>query len=134
MSGVLKEQNRVSPTFYASRISARTNHGFEGSAVNRGYCQGFTGRTPVQVQNGSLPEGLNEYPAQLPRLGQLRTRIGSKSLVMQDYKRLPQLITAPEHFGNLPREMSQVATQTFNVLYYFPFIWFIGSHYPRSYI
>ena len=31
-------QDRVSPTFYASRISARTNHGFEGSAVNRGYC------------------------------------------------------------------------------------------------
>ena len=97
-------------------------------------CQGFTGRTPAWVRDGSLPEGLNEYPAQLPRLGQLWTRVGSKSLVMQDCKRLPQLITAPEYFGNLRREMSQVATQTFNVLYYFPFIWFNGSHYPRSYI
>ena len=98
------------------------------------YCQDFTSHTPVRVQNGSLPEGLNEYPAQLPRLGQLQTRVGSKSLVMQDCKQLPRLITAPEYFGNLRREMSQVATQTFNVLYYFPFIWFIGSHYPRSYI
>ena len=97
-------------------------------------CQGFTGHTPVRVRNGSLPEGLNEYPAQLPRLGQLRTHVGSKSLVMQDCKRLPRLITAPEYFGNLQREMSQVATQTFNVLYCFPFIWFNGSHYPRSYI
>ena len=133
-SGVMEEQDQVSPTFYASWISARTNHGFEGSAVNRGYCQGFIGCTPARVRDGSLPEGLNEYPAQLPCLGQLRTRVGSKSLVMQDYKRLPWLITAPEHFGNLRREMSQVATRTFNVLYYFPFIWFNGSHYPRSYI
>ena len=36
--------------------------------------------------------------------------------------------------SQLRREMSQVATRTSNVLYYFPFIWFIGSHYPRSYI
>ena len=98
------------------------------------HCQGFIGRTPARVRDGSLPEGLNEYPTQLPRLGQLRTRVGSKSLVMQDYKRLPRLITAPEYIGNLQREMSQVATWTFNVLYHFPFIWFNGSHYPRSYI
>ena len=97
-------------------------------------CQGFISRTPVWVRDGSLPKGLNEYPAQLPCLGQLRTCVGSKSLVMQDYKQLPWLIMAPEYFGNLRREMSRVATRTFNVLYYFPFIWFIGSHYPRSYI
>ena len=78
-------------------------------------CQGFTSRTPVRVRDGSLPKGLNKYPAQLPRLGQLRTCVGSKSLVMQDCKQLPWLITAPEYFGNLRREMSQVATQTFNV-------------------
>ena len=47
-------------------------------------CQGFTGRTPAWVQDGSLPKGLNEFPAQLPHLGQLWTHIGSKSLVMQD--------------------------------------------------
>ena len=87
------------------------------SASAVGLCQGFTGRTPVRVRDGSLPEGLNEYPAQLPRLGQLWTCVGSKSLVMQDCKRLPRLITAPEYFGNLRREMSQVATRTFNVLY-----------------
>ena len=103
-------------------------------ALLNGTCQGFTSRTPARVQDGSLPKGLNEYPAQLPRLGQLRTHVGSKSLVMQDYKQLPQLITTLEYFGNLQREMSQVATQTFNVLYCFPFIWFNGSHYPRSYI
>ena len=97
-------------------------------------CQGFTGRTPARVRDRSLPKGLNEYLAQLPRLGQLRTHVGSKSLVMQDYRWLPRLITAPEYFGNLQREMSQVATRTFNVLYYFPFIWFNGSDYPRSYI
>ena len=97
-------------------------------------CQGFTGRTPAWVQDGSLPKGLTESPAQSPRLGQLRTRVGSKSLVMQDCWRLPWLITAPDYFGNPRREMSQVATWTFNVLYYFPFIWFNGSHYSRSYI
>ena len=97
-------------------------------------CQGFISHTPARVRDGSLPEGLNEYPTQLPRLRQLWTHIGSKSLVMQDCKQLPRLITAPEYFGNLQREMSQVATWTFNVLYCFPFIWFIGSHYPRSYI
>ena len=78
-------------------------------------CQGFTSRTLVRVRDGPLPKELNEYPAQLPRLGQLRTRVGSKSLVTQDCKRLPRLITALEYFGNLWREMSQVATRTFNV-------------------
>ena len=72
------------------------NHAFSIAVLN---CQGFIGRTPARVQDGSLPEGLNEYPAQLPRLGQLRTRVGSKSLVMQDCKRLPRLITTPEYFG-----------------------------------
>ena len=105
-----------------------------GGAAAVASCQGFTSRTPVRVRDGFLPEGLNKYPAQLPRLGQLQTRVGSKSLVTQDCKRLPRLITAPEYFGSLWKEMSQVATRTFNVLYYFPFIWFIGSHYPRSYI
>ena len=85
-------------------------------------CQDFTGRTPARVQDGSLLKGLNEYPTQLPCLGQLRTRVGSKSLVMQDYRRLPWLITAPEYFRNLRRGMSQVATRTFNVLYCFPLI------------
>jgi hypothetical protein len=30
------------PYLYTSRISARTNRGFEGSAEKGGYCQGFT--------------------------------------------------------------------------------------------
>ena len=47
-----------------------------------------------------------------------------------NYLGLSRLRNTSEIFG----EMSQVATRTFNVLYYFPFIWFIGSHYPRSYI
>ena len=51
-----------------------------------GFCQGFTGRTPARVRDGSLPKGLTESPVQLPCLGRLRTRVGSKSLVMQDYK------------------------------------------------
>ena len=49
-------------------------------------CQGFTSHTPVRVRDGPLLKGLNEYPAQLPRLGQLWTHVGSKSLIMQDYK------------------------------------------------
>ena len=48
------------------------------------HCQGFTGRTPTQVWDGSLPKRLNEYPVQPPRLRQLRTHVGSKSLIMQD--------------------------------------------------
>ena len=60
--------------------------------------------------------------------------LGARAWSCKTTKRLPRLSMAPEYFGNLRREMSQVATQTFNVLYYFPFIWFIRSHCPRSYI
>ena len=97
-------------------------------------CQGFISHTLARVRDGSLPKGLNEYLAQLPRLGQLQTRIGSKCLVTNDYKQPPRLTTAPDCLRNPQEEMSQVATWTFNVLYYFPFIWFNGSYYPRSYI
>ena len=97
-------------------------------------CQGFISRTPARVRDGSLPKGLNKYLAQLSHLRQLRTRIGSKYLVMYDCKQLSRLTMAPDYLGNPREEMSQVATQTFNILYYFPFIWFNGSYYPRSYI
>ena len=111
---------------YALANADNDRYGHEGGYAiihgNHLICQGFISRTPARVRDGSLLEGLNDYPTQLPCLGQLRTHVGSKSLVMQDYERLPRLITAPEYFGNLQREMSQVATQTFNVLYYFPFI------------
>ena len=60
--------------------------------------------------------------------------LGARAWSCKTTERLPRLTMTPEYFGNLRREMSQVATRTFNVLYYFPFIWFIGSHYPRSYI
>ena len=60
--------------------------------------------------------------------------LGARAWSCKTTKQLPRLITAPEYFGNLRKEMSQVATWTFNVLYCFPFIWFNGSHYPRSYI
>ena len=105
-----------------------------GHSDTRYVCQGFIGRTPARVQVGSLPKGLNKYLVQLPRLGQPWTHIGSKCLVMYDCKHLPWLITAPDYLGNPREEMFQVATQTFNVLYYFPFIWFNGSYCPRSYI
>ena len=60
--------------------------------------------------------------------------LGARAWSCKTTEQLPRLITAPEYLGNLWREMFQVATRTFNVLYYFPFIWFNGSHYPRSYI
>ena len=71
-------------------------------------CQGFISCTPAQVRDGSLPKGFNEYPAQLPHLRQLQTRIGSKCLVMYDCKQPPRLITAPDYLGNLWEEMSKL--------------------------
>ena len=41
--------------------------------------------------------------------------LGARAWSCKTTKRLPRLITTPEHFGNLRREMSQVATRTFNV-------------------
>ena len=97
-------------------------------------CQGFTSRTPVRVRDGSLLKRLNEYPAQLPRLGQLRTRVGSKSLIMQDYK----TTTSAYHGSGILQKPSEGDVSgchpDFQCFYYFPFIWFNGSHYPRSYI
>ena len=82
-----------------------------GVLVAKCGCQGFIGRTPARVRDGSLPEGLNKYPAQLPRLGQLQTRVGSKSLVMQDYKQLPRLITALLRSGPNGSELPKMSPE-----------------------
>jgi hypothetical protein len=57
----IKEQNQVLPCLYMSWISAWTKHGFEGSAVKGGYCQGFTKSHSSSNPNGLQPKGIKEY-------------------------------------------------------------------------
>jgi hypothetical protein len=69
--------------------------------------------------NGLRPQGLEEYSDNYLTLDNLRPVMGSKCLVMQttgDYLRLGPLEETLER-------MFQVATQTFNLLYYFPFMY-----------
>jgi hypothetical protein len=46
-------KTKFHPYLYTSRISARTNRGFEGSAEKGGYCQGFTKLHSSQVRTDS---------------------------------------------------------------------------------
>jgi hypothetical protein len=57
----IEEQNRVSPCLYISRGSAWTNHGFKGSAIKGGYCQGFIKSHSIPGPNRLQPKGLKEY-------------------------------------------------------------------------
>jgi hypothetical protein len=69
--------------------------------------------------NGLWPQGLKEYSDDYLASYNLRPVMGSKCLVMQ---------TTGDYLGLGPSEetserMFQVATQTFNLLYYFPFMY-----------
>jgi hypothetical protein len=55
------KQTQVLPCLYTSRISAWTNHGFEGSAVKEGYCQGFTKSYSSLGPDRFQLKGLEEY-------------------------------------------------------------------------
>jgi hypothetical protein len=68
--------------------------------------------------DGLRPQGLKEYSDSYSTLDHLGPILGSKCLVMQ---------TMGDYLGLGPSEetserMFQVATQTFNLLYYFPYM------------
>jgi hypothetical protein len=72
--------------------------------------------------NGLRPQGLKEYSDSYSAPDYLGPVLGSKCLVMQ---------TLGNYLGLGPSEetlksMFQVATRTFNLLYYFPFMLLIG--------
>jgi hypothetical protein len=83
MKKTIEEQNQVSPCLYTSRISAQTNHDFEGSAIEGGYCQGFTESHSSSGPNGLRPQGLKEYSVSYLVSDYLGPILGSKCLVMQ---------------------------------------------------
>jgi hypothetical protein len=78
-----------------------------------------SGRNRLRLQ------GLKEYSDDYLASDNLRSVMGSKCLVMQ---------TTGNYHGLGPLEetsesMFQVATQTFNLLYYFPFMYTYWSHF-----
>jgi hypothetical protein len=79
-----------------SWISAQTNHGFEGSVIKGGYCQGFTKLHSGLGLNGLQLQGLKEYFDSYLVLDYLGPILESKCLVMQttgNYLGLPQTQT-----------------------------------------
>jgi hypothetical protein len=89
------------------------------------YCQGFTKSHSDLGLNGLQPQGLKEYSDSYLISDYLRPILGSKCLVMQ--------ITG-NYLGFGPLEetsktMFQVTTQTFNLLYYFPYMYIHWSHF-----
>jgi hypothetical protein len=75
--------------------------------------------------NGLRPQGLKEYSDSYSVSDYLGPVLGSKCLVMQ---------TLGDYFGLGPSEetsekMFQVATRTFNLLYYYPFMYTYWSHF-----
>jgi hypothetical protein len=108
-----------------SWISAQTNRGFEGSAIKGGYCQGFTKSHSGLGLNRLWLQGLEEYSDSYLVSDYLGPVLGSKCLVTQ---------TMGDYLGLGPLEetlekMFQVSTQTFNLLYYFPFMYTHWSHF-----
>jgi hypothetical protein len=88
-------------------------------------CQGFTKSHSGLGLNGLQPQGLKEYSDSYLISDYLGPILGSKCLVMQ--------ITS-NYLGLRPSEgtsekMFQVATRTFNLLYYFSFMYTYQSHF-----
>jgi hypothetical protein len=75
--------------------------------------------------NGLRPQGLKEYSDSYLTSDYLGPVLGSKCLVTQtmgNYLRLRPLEETTE-------KMFQVATRTFNLLYYFPYMYTYWSHF-----
>jgi hypothetical protein len=75
--------------------------------------------------NGLRPQGLKEYSDDYLALDYLGPIMGSKCLVMQTTGNYLRLGPLEETSGR----MFQVATQTFNLLCYFPFMYTHWSHF-----
>jgi hypothetical protein len=103
---MLIKQNRVPPYLYTSRISARTNHSFKGSAVKGGYCQGFTKLHSGLGLNGLRPQGLKEYSVNYPVSDYLGPILGSKCLVMQTTGNYLGLSQTRTFGGDLRKDVS----------------------------
>jgi hypothetical protein len=75
--------------------------------------------------NGLRPQGLKEHSDSYLASDYLRPILGSKCLVMQTTGNYLGLGPSEETSGR----MFQVAIQTFNLLYYFPFMYTHWSHF-----
>ena len=89
--------------------------------------------TPTQVQMDSEQRDLKN----ILRISHLRlpqTHVGSKCLIMQTLANSSWAISELNYCWRSWKGKSQVATRTFNLLYYFPIIYYNMSYYFRSYI
>jgi hypothetical protein len=116
---LMKKQNRVPPLPLYVSDQCTDQSQLQELSQKRGILSGFHQVALRLGPNGLRPQGLKEYSDDYLASDNLGPIMGSKCLVMQ---------TMGNYLGLGPLEetserMFQVATQTFNLLYYFPFMY-----------
>jgi hypothetical protein len=119
---MIMKQNQVlpSPLYVSDQCTDQSR--LRGLSQKRGILSGFHKVALQSGLNGLQLQGLKEYSDSYSTSDYLRPILGSKCPVMQ---------TIGNYLGLRPLEetsesMFQVATQTFNLLYYFSFMLLIG--------
>jgi hypothetical protein len=125
MDVVEMKQNQVPPLPLYVSDQCTDQSRLRGLSQKRGILSGFYQVALRLGLNGLWPQGLKEYSDSCSTSDYLRPVLGSKCLVTQ---------TMGDYFGLGPLEetsekMSQVATQTFNPLYCFPYMYTYWSHF-----
>jgi hypothetical protein len=114
----MMEQNQVlpSPLYISDQCTDQSR--LQELSQKRGILSGFHQVSLRLGLDGLRPQGLKEYPDSYSTSDYLGPVLGSKCLVTQ---------TMGDYLGLRPSEetmerMFQVATRTFKVLYYFPYM------------
>jgi hypothetical protein len=115
---MMMKQNQVLPLPLYVSDQCMDQSRLQGLSQKRGILSGFHQVALWLGPNGLWPQGLKEYSDSYLTSDYLRPILGSKCLVTQtmgDYLRLGPSEETTE-------KMFQVATWTFNLLYYFPYM------------
>jgi hypothetical protein len=122
---MMMKQNQVlsSPLYVSDQCTDQSR--LQGLSRKRGILSGFHQVSLWLGPDGLRPQGLKEYSDSYSTSDYLGPVLGSKCLVMQ---------TMGNYLGLRPSEettekMFQAATWTFNLLYYFPFMYTYWSHF-----
>jgi hypothetical protein len=116
--GMMMKQNQVLPLPLYVSDQCTDQSWLQGLSRKRGILSGFHQVALRLGPNGLWLQGLKEYSDDYLTLNYLGPVLGSKCLVTQ---------TMGDYLGLGPSEeamekMFQVATRTFNLLYYFPYM------------
>jgi hypothetical protein len=115
-----QNQDLSSPLYVSDQCTDQSR--LRGLSQKRGILSGFHQVALRTSLNGLRLKGLKEYSDSYSASDYLGLVLGSKCLVMQTLGNCLGLGPSEE----TSESMFQVATQTFNLLYYFPFMLLIG--------